>query len=81
VQYFDANNGRSKFSVWLNGHLVNEWLADDDLPTTKIDADSSTRRVIRGLTLHAGDEIRIEGTPEGEDPAALDYVEIHPAPQ
>jgi alpha-glucuronidase len=81
VQYFDLNNGRSKFSVSLNGRPVTEWLADDDLPTTKIDADSSTRRVIRGLTLHAGDEIRIEGTPEGEDPAALDYVEIHPAPQ
>jgi len=34
--------------------------------------------VISMLSLRAGDEIRIEGIPDGSDPAALDYVEIVP---
>jgi hypothetical protein len=30
------------------------------------------------VQLHQGDEIRIEGTPDGGELAALDYVEIEP---
>src|SRR5205085_3731159 len=45
----------------------------------KLDGDSSTRRRVRVLTIHEGDEIRIEGTADGADPAALDYVEIRPS--
>jgi hypothetical protein len=43
-----------------------------------MDASSSTRRRIRGVTLRPGDEIRIEGRPDGNDPAGIDYVEILP---
>jgi hypothetical protein len=57
--------------------VVDEWVADDHLPATKPGGDSSTRRRIRGLALRPGDEIRIEGIPDGEERAALDYVEIH----
>jgi hypothetical protein len=32
------------------------------------------------LALHPGDEIRIEGIPGGQEPAPLDYVEIHSVP-
>ena len=42
----------------------------------KIDSSSSTRRTISGIALRKGDEIRIEGTPDGPERAALDYVEI-----
>jgi hypothetical protein len=31
------------------------------------------------VALRAGDEIRIEGIPDGGETAALDYVEIQPA--
>ena len=77
VQYFDLNSGRARFSVAVSGRQVDDWMADDDLPTMKIDADSSTRRTIREVMLRPGDEIRIDGIPGGDDPAALDYVEIH----
>jgi alpha-glucuronidase len=77
VQYFDLNRGGARFSVAVNGRPIDEWFADDDLPATKIDTDSSTRRTIRGVTLRPGDEIKIGGMPEGQDPAALDYIEIH----
>jgi alpha-glucuronidase len=80
VEYFDQNNGVSKFRVLIGDQLVDDWLADDHLPAAKPNADSSTRRRIAGLALRPGDSIRIEGTPDAEERAAMDYVEIHAMP-
>jgi alpha-glucuronidase len=77
VQYFDQNNGESKFRVVVGDKDVAEWIASDHLPTTKIGGDSSTRKRITRITLSAGEQIRIEGFPNEEEHAALDYVEIH----
>jgi alpha-glucuronidase len=79
VQYFDQNNGVSRFRVFVGSQLVGEWAADDHLPATSINAHSSTRRIITGLALRPGDQIRIEGEPDGGETAALDYVEVVPA--
>ena len=79
VQYFDTHNGVARYRAFLGAQLVDEWLADDNLPTARIDAGSSTRRMIAGLPLRPGDVIRIEGTPDAGDAAALDYIEILPA--
>ncbi len=76
VEYFDQNNGVSRFRVYLGEQLVDEWVADCHLPSRRPDGSSSTRHCIKGLTLRPGDEIRIEGTPDGEEYAPLDYVEI-----
>ncbi|GEM_PF-9556 len=78
IQYFDMPSGQAKFRVLADGREIDQWTADDHLPARKLDGDSATRRRIPDLVLHQGDEIRIEGTPDGGDPAALDYVEIHP---
>ncbi|HEY1339934.1 MAG TPA: alpha-glucuronidase family glycosyl hydrolase [Bryobacteraceae bacterium] len=76
VQYFDVANGAARFRVLVGKQVVDEWSASDRLPVRRIDAGTSARRVIRGVALRPGDEIRIEGFPDGGDPAALDYVEI-----
>jgi alpha-glucuronidase len=76
VEYFDQNNGASRFRVYVGDQLVDEWIADDHLPSRKPDGSSSTRRLITGLALRPGDEISIGGTPDGEEYAPLDYVEI-----
>jgi alpha-glucuronidase len=76
IQYFDQNNGASRFRLFIAGKLVGEWVADDVLPTSKMDAHSSTRRRIRNLALHPRDEIRIEGFPNGGEGAPIDYIEI-----
>jgi alpha-glucuronidase len=77
VMYFDQNNGVAHFRVSVVGQSVDEWAAADHVPSRKIDGSTSKRRAIHGLALRPGDEIRIEGTPDGGDLAALDYVEIH----
>jgi alpha-glucuronidase len=81
VEYFDQNNGKSKFRVLVGDQVVDEWIADDHLPATKPGGDSSTRRRIFGVALRPGDHIRIEGVPDGEEHAALDYVEVHASPE
>jgi alpha-glucuronidase len=81
IQYFDQNNGASKFRVLVGDDQVDAWLADDHLPALKIGGDSSTRRWITGLALRPGDEIKIEGVPDGQEHAAFDYVELRPAKQ
>ena len=78
VQYFDQNNGVSKFRVYVGDKLVDEWSADAVLPAAKPNGDSSTRRQIPSVRLRPGDLIRIQGSPDGLELAPLDYIEIRP---
>ena len=81
VQYFDLNNGESQFRVFVGTQKVDEWVADAHLPGSRPNGDTSTRRSIPGLALRTGDEIRIEGVPNGQERAPLDYIEIYPWPE
>jgi alpha-glucuronidase len=78
VQFFDQNTGAAKYRVQVGEQVIDEWTAADRIPTRRIDSSSSTRRKIEGIALRPGDRIRIEGTPDGAESAALDYVEIVP---
>lgn len=79
VQYFDQSNGVSRYRVFMGAQPVDDWLADNDIPTSKPDGHSSTRRRIGALALRPGDVIRIAGRRDGGENAALDYVEILPS--
>ncbi len=79
VEYFDQNNGASRYRVFVDGRQVGEWVADAHLPATEPNGDSSTRHTIPSVALQPRQEIRIEGTPNGEERAPVDYVELHPA--
>ncbi len=76
VDYFDQNNGASKFELLVNGQRVEQWSADKLYPTFKPDGHSSTRRTVPDVALRPGDEIRIVGYPNEKEQAPLDYVEI-----
>jgi alpha-glucuronidase len=78
VQYFDQSNGVSHFRLFVGDQLTDEWAADAERPErrTKVDSSSSTRRSVTGIQLRTGDQIRVEGVPDGPERAALDYVEI-----
>ncbi len=78
VRYFDQQNGVSRFTLFVGPQKVDEWRAADHFPSRKIDSASSTLRTISGVALRPGDIIRIEGVPDGPEPAALDYLEIAP---
>ena len=79
VQYFDSADGASRFRLLVGRQVIDQWTANDRLPTRRpglMDSTSSSRRVIAGVALRPGDEIRIEAVPDKTEPAGLDYVEI-----
>jgi alpha-glucuronidase len=76
VRYFDQNNGTAHFRALIGDKVISEWAADDRVPTRRIDSSSSALHAMERIALRPGDEIHIEGAPEGGETAALDYVEI-----
>src|SRR5271157_2696547 len=78
VQYFDLQGGIAKFMLQLNGQTVDSWLANAVLPSFRPNGDNSTRHTVRGIELKPGDILHVEGTPDKDDPAALDYIEVEP---
>ena len=76
VGYFDENDGASRFEVRVNDKTIDAWTADDTLPTKTPNGHSSTRRVIENVSLAQGDVIQVTGVPDGDEGAAIDYIEI-----
>ena len=76
IRYFDHNSGPANFRILLDGQLLDQWVASDRLPTQKFGGASSSLRMVPGVMLKLGDEIDIEGSPDREESAALDYLEI-----
>jgi alpha-glucuronidase len=78
VRYFDYPQGVSRFRLFVGSQRVEQWIANDRFPLRVVEPDgaSSTRYTARGVQLRPGDQIRIEGTPEAPETAALDYVEV-----
>ncbi len=83
VRYFDYPQGVSRFRLSVAGQVVDDWTATGTFPMRVFEPDgsSSTRRVVSGVQLRPGDEIRIEGIPAKPETAALDYIEIVPDDQ
>ncbi len=82
AQYFDLQGGVAKFALKVNGQPAGQqsnWAADAILPTRRPHGDNSTRHIVEDVPLKPGDTIRLEGTPDADDPAAFDYIEILPA--
>jgi alpha-glucuronidase len=79
VQYFDLQGGAATFTLNVNNQPAVTWQANATLPSQRPNGDNSTRHTVRSVALKPGDTIRVEGAPDGSDPAALDYIEIAPA--
>jgi len=79
VQYFDQSSGASRFQLLVGCQVVGQWLADDTLPSAKVNAHTSTRYTSASLMLRPGDQVRVVGIPDSGEQAAIDYLEIKPA--
>jgi alpha-glucuronidase len=80
VEYFDENDGASRFRLLVGPQVVDEWRADGSFPTAAANGHSSVRRLIRGLALRPGDRVRLEAEADAGETAPVDYVEIDPRP-
>lgn len=78
IQYFDYLHGVSTYTAYLDNKAIASWKADNTLPSDKMNGDTSTRYTIPSVMLRTGDTLKIEGHPNGGEPAPLDYVEVTP---
>jgi alpha-glucuronidase len=76
VQYFDYRTGTSTFRLILNQRTIGTWSADNTLPGEAPNGATSTRYTLRGVSLRPGDVLTIEGHPNGDEPAPIDYLAI-----
>jgi len=79
VQYFDENDGAAKFTLSVGERQVDTWTADAQFGSASPNGHTATRRIVRGVRLVSGDDIRVDVTPSGTDTGALDYIEIVPS--
>jgi alpha-glucuronidase len=80
VQYFDLRTGASKYELLLNDKPIAHWTADEILPPAvvdrRLDGSTSTRFTVHDISLKPGDTLTLSGTPNDEEPAPVDYIEI-----
>jgi alpha-glucuronidase len=76
TQYFDQNNGISRYEVFVNDKLADEWVSDDRLPSAQMNGHTSTRHVTPNVNLQPADVVKIVGHPDSGEPAPLDYLEF-----
>ncbi|KAL4938327.1 hypothetical protein BDV06DRAFT_231929 [Aspergillus oleicola] len=83
VNYYDQALGNSTWKLFLDSDLVGEWKGDLEYilgraPSPYIDGQTAARITFRDVHVEAGSILRIIGTPDGEEPAPVDYVSILP---
>jgi alpha-glucuronidase len=76
VEYFDQNNGISRFELLVNEKTVSAWNAGDHFPSDQMNGHTSTRHLVEGIDLKPGDVVRIKGWPDQGEKAPLDYVGV-----
>ncbi len=76
IEFFDLQGGEANFALSVNGQRKSAWTANAVLPSPKPHGDNSARYSARDIELKSGDVLRVDGTPDRSDPAALDYIEV-----
>lgn len=83
INYYDLIGGRARWEVYLNHRLLGQWVGNNEdrlghAPSVYIDGHSATRVTFRGVQVRRGDVLTIVGTPDGIEPAPVDYVALLP---
>ncbi|KAL2128682.1 hypothetical protein VTI74DRAFT_8841 [Chaetomium olivicolor] len=83
VNYYDVAIGNSTWELFVDNNLVGKWKGDLEYilgkaPTPYIDGQTATRKTFYGVKIKKGSTLKIVGTPDGEEPAPIDYVSILP---
>jgi alpha-glucuronidase len=84
VNHYDLVGGRAVWQFFLNDVKIGEIIGDamDGIlnhdSTIFLDGNSAIRKVIHGIEVAHGDLLKIVGTPDGSEPAPIDYISILP---
>ena len=76
VAHFDENDGQSSLSVLVNGETVDSFVWNRDAAGATANANSFSIYDVTGVTLSAGDVVRIDGVSDGGEPLRVDYLDF-----
>jgi hypothetical protein len=71
VSYVDEKNGQGNIALSVNGKQRASWNLNEDVGCWR-------RKIIPGIKINNGDEIRITGTANGSESARVDFIEFIP---
>lgn len=83
VNFYDLYGGKSKFEMLMNNTTVATWKGDSEdylghTPSIYLDGHSARRITFENIAVQEGDMFEIVGSPDGIEPAPLDYVVFLP---
>ncbi|KAK0610738.1 glycoside hydrolase superfamily [Immersiella caudata] len=83
VNYYDQVIGNSTWELFLDETMVGKWKGDQEYILGKagspyIDGQTATRITFKGVQVTKGSTLKIVGTPDGLEPAPVDYVSVLP---
>jgi len=80
--YFDLRTGASHYTLLINSKPAAEWIADDTFPPAVVDrrlnGHTATRYTKSPVALKPGDTIELRATPDGAEPAPVDFLQFIP---
>lgn len=90
VNYYDMDGGASHYVLSISDEVVGEWtsnfkphIGNQTAPrvlghaqSSYVDGHSAIRITFSDVTIVKGDTLKIVGTPDGNEPAPLDYVSV-----
>jgi alpha-glucuronidase len=83
VNFYDLYGGKAKYEMLINNKSVARWIGDSEdylghTPSIYLDGHSARRMTFKDVAVEEGDMFEIVGTPDGIEPAPLDYVVFLP---
>ena len=83
VNYYDLVGGKSHYQIYLDDRSLGQWIGNSEntlghASSVYLDGHSAIRITFRGVKIKKGDILKIVGTPDGIEPAPLDYVAFLP---
>ncbi|KAK4112576.1 glycoside hydrolase family 67 protein [Canariomyces notabilis] len=83
VNYYDMAIGNSTWELYVGDDLVGTWKGDLEYilgraPSPYIDGHTASRITFKGVKVKKGSTLKIVGTPDGLEPAPVDYISILP---
>jgi len=83
VNYYDMALGNATWELYVGDGLVGKWKGDIEYnlgraPSPYIDGQTAARITFPGVKIKKGNTLKIVGTPDGLEPAPVDYVSILP---
>lgn len=78
VYYFDENDGRSTFKLYVDGSKEDQWVANQNLGSNATSSNNLVSRTKSNITLAPGDVIKVTGKYHQSEYARIDKVVVTP---